>query len=415
MNKKNIFFWALYDFANSITTIVFFLYFSQWLVVDRGVSDFWYNMIFTIGSLILLLTAPILGSIADKNGKQQSYLNWITVLTFLSFLGVSFITLFFSHKVFLTVLFFLFANYFYQFSFVFYNALLHYIAPSEKWGRVSGIGQTGNWLGQIAGLLITLPLASGAVYLVGEAGRAQTFLPATVIFFILALPMLLYFKISEQDQTVVKINIKEEYRNYWTQFKELIKVPNLGLFLLSFFFFNDAVITAAINFPIYLEKVFAVADKTKSLILLGILVTSAIGAFCTGFVADKIGLKKTLLFVLGSWVFVFPALAIKSNFKLFIVFAVLMGFMYGATWTVTRDTMTALTPKEKLNFGFSFYTMAERVSTLVGPLAWGLTVYLLSGLGPTAYRTSVAVMAVFVVIGIVILRKVEIKEKTNSL
>jgi len=92
-----------------------------------------------------------------------------------------------------------------------------------------------------------------------------------------------------------------------------------------------------------------------------------------------------------------------------------MGFMYGATWTVTRATMTALTPKEKLNFGFSFYTMAERVSTLVGPLAWGLTVYLLSGLGPTAYRTSVAVMAVFVVIGIVILRKVEIKEKTNSL
>src|SRR3989338_1384830 len=175
MNKKNIFFWALYDFANSITTIVFFLYFSQWLVVDRGVSDFWYNMIFTIGSILLLLTAPILGSIADKNGKQQNYLNWITVLTFLSFLGVLFII----------------ANYLYQFSFVFYNALLHHIAPPERWGRISGIGQTGNWLGQITGLLITLPLASGAVYLVGEAGRAQTFLPATIIFFILSIPMLL--------------------------------------------------------------------------------------------------------------------------------------------------------------------------------------------------------------------------------
>ena len=415
MNKKNIFLWTLYDFANSIVSIVFFLYFSQWLVIEKGVPDLLYNMIFAVGSLMLLFTAPILGSIADKNGKQQSYLNKITVLTFLCFLGVSFVTLFFSHKVFLAVLFFLFANYFYQFSFVFYNALLHYIAPSEKWGRVSGIGQTGNWLGQIAGLLITLPLASGAVYLVGETGRAQTFLPATVIFFILVLPMLLYFKISEQDQTVVKINIKEEYRNYWTQFKELIKVPNLGLFLLSFFFFNDAVITAAINFPIYLEKVFAVADKTKSLILLGILVTSAIGAFCTGFVADKIGLKKTLFFVLGSWVVVFPALAFTSNFRLFIIFTVLMGFMYGATWTVTRAAMTALTPKEKLNFGFSFYTLAERVSTLVGPLAWGLTVYLLAGLGPMAYRTSVSVMAVFVIIGIIILRKVEIKEKTDSL
>jgi len=73
MNRKNIFLWTLYDFANSITTIVFFLYFSQWLVVDKGVPDFWYNMIFTASSVLLLLTAPVLGSIADKTiGKLFS-------------------------------------------------------------------------------------------------------------------------------------------------------------------------------------------------------------------------------------------------------------------------------------------------------------------------------------------------------
>lgn len=410
MNKKNIFLWTLYDFANSITTIVFFLYFSQWLVIEKGVADFWYNMIFTIGSLLLLLTAPILGSIADKNGKQQKYLNKITVLIFLCFLGVSFITLFFSNQVFLAVLFFLLANYLYQFSFVFYNALLYYIAPREKWGRISGIGQAGNWLGQITGLLIALPLASGAVYLVGEAGRAQSFLPATVIFFILALPMLLYFKIPKQEKVYNKIILKEEYKNYWNQFRELIKSPSIGLFLLAFFFFNDAILTAANNFPIYLQNVFAVGDKTKSMILVGILATSAIGAFCTGFVADKIGLKKALLIVLGSWVFIFPALGMTSNFNLFVVFTVLMGFMYGATWSVTRAVMTALCPREKLNFGFSFYTLAERVSTLIGPLSWGLITSLFISLGPTRYRIAVIAMTVFVLIGIFFLRKIEIKE-----
>ena len=411
MNKKNVFLWTLYDFANSITAIVFFLYFSQWLVIDRGVSDFWYNMIFTIGSLILLLTAPILGSIADKNGKQQSYLNWITVLTFLSFLGVSFITLFFSHQVFLAVLFFFFVNYLYQFSFVFYNALLHYIAPQEKWGRISGIGQTGNWLGQIAGLVITLPLASGAVYLVGEVGRAQTFLPATIIFFILALPMLLYFKLPKQEKTDNKIILKKEYKNYWNQFKELIKSPSMGLFLLAFFFFNDAILTAANNFPIYLARVFNVSDNIKSMLLLGILATSAVGAFCSGWVADKIGLKKTLEIVLGSWVIILPALGLISNFNLFVIFTVLMGFMYGATWSVTRAVMTALCPKEKLNFGFSFYTLAERVSTLVGPLAWGLITSVFIGLGPTRYRIAMIAMAVFVSIGFYFIRKVEIKKE----
>jgi MFS-type transporter involved in bile tolerance (Atg22 family) len=119
MNKKNIFLWTLYDFANSVVMIVFFLYFSQWLVVEHGVSDFWYNMIFTIGSLMILVTAPILGSVADSNGKEVSYFNKITILSFLTFLIVSFITLFAPNKVFIAVLFFLLANYFYQFSFVF--------------------------------------------------------------------------------------------------------------------------------------------------------------------------------------------------------------------------------------------------------------------------------------------------------
>ncbi len=410
MNKKNVFLWTLYDFANSVVVIVFFLYFSQWLVVDRGVPDFWYNMIFTIGSALLLLTAPILGGIADKNGRQLNYFNRITVLVFFFYVLTSIITLFFTEKVFLAALFFLIANYLYQFSFVFYNAFLHCIAPREKWGRVSGVGQTGNWLGQIAGLLITLPLASGAVYLVGEAGRAQTFLPAVIIFFVLALPMVLFFKLPKSEKIDVKINLREEYENYWKRFKELIRSPNVGLFLLAYFFFNDAIITTSTNFPIYLQNVFAVSDSTKSMLLIGILVTSAIGAFCSGWVADRIGLKKALMIVLGSWVVLLPLLGLTSNFPIFIFLTVMMGFLYGSIWTVTRATMMTLCPKDKLNFGFSFYALAERVSTLVGPLAWGIITSVFMSWGPVRYRIAIAVMAIFVAIGIFFLRKIEIMD-----
>ena len=415
MNRKNVFLWTLYDFANSIVTIVFFLYFSQWLVVDKGVPDFWYNMIFTIGSALLLLTAPVLGSIADKTGRQQKYFNKITVLTFLCFLGASFTTLFFSQKIFLAALFFLLANYLYQFSFVFYNAFLHHIAPKEKWGRISGIGQAGNWLGQIAGLLITLPLASGAIYFIGEAGRAQTFLPAAILFFILALPMLFFFKLPKQESHNPQINLKEEYKNQWNQFKELVKDPNMKLFLIAYFFFNDAIITASNNFPIFLQNVFAVPDNTKSMILVGILATSVIGALCSGWVADKIGLKKTLTIVIGSWVVLFPVLGLVQNFSLFVACTIVMGFLFGSIWTVTRAVMTVLTPPEKLNFGFSFYTLAERVSTFLGPLAWGLITSLLINLGPTRYRLAAISMAVFVAIGLYFVRKVEIKESPKAI
>lgn len=412
MNRKNIFVWTLYDFANSIFMIVFFLYFSQWLVVEKGVSDFWYNMIFTAGSLLLLSTAPVLGSIADKTRGQQRCLNAITILTVVCLLGVTFIALFFPQRVFLAALFFLVTNYFYQFSFIFYNALLHDIAPRSQWGRVSGIGQAGNWLGQITGLLIALPFASGAVYLFGAAGRAQTFLPSVLLFVLLALPMLLFFRLLRGETVHEPWTLGGEYRSQWRQFKELIRDPNMKFFLLSYFFFNDAVITASNNFPIYLEQVFKVSDRTKSMVLVGILVTSVIGALCSGWVADRIGLKKTTALVLGGFVVIFPIIGIAENFTLFFASTTVMGFFFGAVWTVTRAAMTALTPKEKLNYGFSFYTLAERVSTLVGPLSWGVITTLLVPLGPVRYRIAVIAMAVFVAIGLFLLRRVEIEESS---
>ena len=409
MNKKNIIFWTLYDFANSIVFIAFFLYFSQWLVIDKGVSDFWYNMIFAIGSLFLLFTAPVLASIADKTGKQQNYFNKTTFLAFLFFLGSALITLFVSQKVFLAALFFLVANYLYQFSFVFYNAFLHYLGPREKWGRISGIGLGGNYLGQVFGLLITLPLAGGTIYLIGEVGRAQTFLPAVILFFVLALPMLLFFKLPKKENNNTSISLKEEYKNQWSQFKELIKDKNIKLFLIAYFFFNDAIITVSNNFPIYLENVFGVPDKLKSMLLGGALATSIFGAIFSGFITDKIGLKKALMVTIGVWVLFLPLLGLTANFSVFMVLCILMGFLFGAIGTVTRAAMTAITPKEKLNFGFSFYTLAERTSTLIGPLSWGLLTFIFVNLGPTRYRIAVISMAIFVAIGLYLVKKVEIK------
>ncbi|MEK6889091.1 MAG: hypothetical protein AABW80_03200 [Nanoarchaeota archaeon] len=39
--KRNVFLWTLYDFANSIFSIVFFLYFAQWIVIEQGIAIFY--------------------------------------------------------------------------------------------------------------------------------------------------------------------------------------------------------------------------------------------------------------------------------------------------------------------------------------------------------------------------------------
>lgn len=411
INKKNIFLWSLYDFANSFPTIAFFLYFSQWLVIDNGVPDIWYNLIFVGSTILLILTAPIGGSISDKVGIKMPYLSIFSILMFLGLMAAGALANFFPVTptvLTLSALTFLFANYVNQFTFVFYNPLLNQLAPSKLQGFVSGVGLAANWLGQISALLITLPLATGALFLIGAPGRPQTLLPATLIFFLLALPMLIFFQ-EKGTRKKVKVDILEEYKVAVKNFISLCKVPGVGRYLLAYFFFNDAMLTAVNNFPIYVERVFQVNDQVKSILAVGILVMAVIGALVTGWFSDKLGLKKSLVSILASWIIAFPIMAIAPNFIIFTIMTVVLGLLYGATWTVSRAVMSYLAPEKGLTHSFSYFTLAERFSTFVGPLSWGLITLLLVHTGDFRYRVAMATMAVFVLIGLLIVRKIPAK------
>jgi UMF1 family MFS transporter len=404
INKKNVVVWTLYDFGKSVVIITFALYFSQWLVTDKGVGDFWYNMIFVAASILLFATAPVFAIIADKRKTSLPYLRFAGVFLFISTLAVgifSVLSIDHAHFVLYAAICFIFSSYFYQFSLIFYNAFLQQLAPPEKQGLVSGIGYAFNWIGQIAGLAISLPFAYGYFYLFGEVGRAQTLIPVTFVFLVLGLPML--FSFEEKNKPVeIKINYKDEYKNFLKEFITVCKLPGVGRFLLAFFLFNDAILTLENNFAIYLQAVFHIDDKTKSLLLLGVLITAALGSFLSGWLGDKIGLKKSLLFILGGTVILFPVLAFAGSFAMFSFFAVLTGLVYGASWTIARAILTHLAPKDKVNHIFSYYSLIERFATFVGPLAWGLTIYWLNNTGIFKYKVSLIILDVFILIGAIV-------------
>ena len=404
MNRKKLFLWSLYDFANSVVMIVFFLYYSQWLVVDRGVPDFWFNMTFVGSSLLFLLTVPVAAAVVDKIKTQMPGLRITTILAAVFYSLTGFIALQFPEYYIWSIITYSFATYFYLFSFTFYNPLLNEIAPPERHGIASGWGMFGDWAGQMAGLLVTLPLATGAIIFWGAPGRASTLIPATLLFFICALPMLIFFK-ENAVRVSLPINLKEEYKKVFGSLKKLCRLPGVGLFFLAYFFFNDAVTTAGNNFPIYTEKLFGVPDELKSYLLMGIIVTSAIGAPLSGYLADKFGFKKVLLYILAGWVVVMPLLALAKNFSLFVVICMFMGLFYGAIWTVTRAYLVRLTPPEMLNRSFTYYTLMERFATFIGPISWGLIVMYLPKAGAFNYRFAAAAMTVFVIIGLILARR----------
>ena len=401
---KRLSLWSLYDFAHHIVLIVFFLYYSEWLVIEKGVSDFWFNMTFVGSSILFLLTVPVAGSIADKFKVNLPGLRVTTLFSVLFFFLTGMIATFYPNHYVWSVITFSLATYFYLFCFTFYHPLLKDVAAPERQGLASGWGQFGDWLGEISGLLITLPLATGTIIWWQSSLRAQPLMPAALLFLIFSLPMLLYFKEKNQPAQVT-VNIKQEYKGVLRSFIKLCRLPGTGLFLLAYFFFNDAVTTASNNFPIYVQKLFGVNDEIQSYLLIAILIGSAIGAPICGLIADKIGFKKTLIWVLGGWVLIFPAMAVTHNLIVFSFICFIMGLWFGSIWTITRAYLLRLTPPSMLNQSFTYYTLMERLATLIGPVSWSLII----AYGPKAialnYRMPAVAMAGFVLIGLLIARK----------
>ncbi|MEK6846791.1 MAG: MFS transporter [Nanoarchaeota archaeon] len=402
-SKRNVFLWVLYDFANSIVAIVFFLYFSQWLVIDQGVKDIYFNLTFTISAILLLFTAPLCGSLLDKYHRRITGLRYATFLTFVFYGACALFAVY--GKAIPALIFFILGIYVYLLSFTFYTPLLNDISKSERRGFISGLGITANYLGQFAGLILVLPFASGSINLFGGDTRAETLLPAVFVFFILALPMLIFFK--EPRKYGDKLSLGQKIKNVFIETRALLSVSSVAFFLLAYFLFNDAVLTAANNFPIFLEQVWGVPDTTKTYILLGVLVTSAVGGLASGLVADRVGHKKTLMYILTGWIFLLPLIGLLTNFTLFIISTTLMGFWFGATWTVSRSVMSYVAPSGNRNLAFSYFGIAERASSLLGPVVWGLVVSGLVSLGAVRYRIAALVVTVFVIFGVLALRKVK--------
>lgn len=148
------------------------------------------------------------------------------------------------------------------------------------------------------------------------------------------------------------------------------------------------------------------SDNIKSLILLGILFTSALGGIIGGWIADKIGQHKTLAIILMGWLIIFPSLAFARDFRVIVTITVIMGLWFGAVWMVSRSVMSYLAPENKTNHTFAYFGLAERVSSFIGPLVWGGIATGLVTLGPDRYRLALLVITIFIGLGLSALFKV---------
>lgn len=400
--KRNIFLWALYDFANSIVMIAFLFYFSQWLVVDHGKPSWWFNASLVVSSALFIVSSPFLSRQIDRTKNKIKGLRLWTGISFLGFCLLSTLALTTSGLELLTTVLYTLSSYAYLICFLYFTPMLNDLSTDSNRSYISGIGQGANSIGQVAGVLVTLPFVNG-ITLFGDPGRVQAFLPATLLFGLLALPMLFLYREPRNNAFERK---PETAENFMSLLKNLFSHKPLMFLFLGYFLFSDALITFSNNFALYLEIVHRVSDTIKSILTAGILVLASLGAVILGRVADKIGKIKILKIILIIWVVLFAIMAFVTNFSLLIPVFLLAGILFGPVWGISRALVGELSPPSLLASSYGYYVVAERFATFIGPLVWSITIITV-GEGPQGYQAAMVSLSILLLVSIFALNRVK--------
>lgn len=410
MINRKIFAWGLYDFGNSLWVANATLYLSQWLVIDNGVPDIFYGLIFSLSSVLLIFTTPLFGLWSDTIGKRMPFLRVLSLVTVVLGATITLAGTFVADDIFrvaAVLILFFFLNYFYQLSLVFYNAILPRLVGWQKLGQMSGLGEFFGQLGWIAGAILTLPIILGNINFFGGSPRIETILPMTVFFMILAVPMLLLVK----DDLPVLGQFRLKPSLFWSQtFQGLMQArvyPGLVRFLAAFYFYSSALLTVSLFFPIYFEQVLGLPDPEKVVLLLTILVGVVLGAISLGPTGDRVGHKRVLFWTL---IVSAPLLAVVTVFEKVTptAYALLfiLGALYGGVLALSRSLLVMLSPPEKIGEFFGYQAISARTASIIGPIIWGATIFAFGFMGVSRYRMAILAMVGLLLVGAYILRKV---------
>src|SRR5262249_6665115 len=141
------------------------------------------------------------------------------------------------------------------------------------------------------------------ILLADSGSGSLTFLMAAVLFALFAAPIFLYVK--EPAGTGERFRIGDALAS-WGQLRHTLRdareVPGLRRFLVARFFYTDPVNTVIVVMSTFAVKAIGFTEKEANLVLLGLTIAAVVASFGWGFLVERIGPKRTLMIVLGSWV-----------------------------------------------------------------------------------------------------------------
>jgi len=389
--------WALYDLANTVFSMnIVSLYFSLWVVNVMGGTDAMYGNAAALSMLLMVFTAPALGALSDQAGRRKPFLlvSTLACVTLTALLGLGGLSV--------SLVVFILANYMFQAGLIFYDALLPSVSTPENRGRVGGFGVGLGYLGSFLGV-------GTGLLLLERIGYVGVFRVSALLFLVFAVPCFLF--VTERRPagrfSLSPATIAGAFGQIRRTLPRARRYPGLVRFLVGRFLYTDPANTIIVFMGIYVTNEIGFSEGQAQRLLLLAIVGAVAGGLGWGWLADRIGPRRTLLAVLCLWIGILAAAVAIAVLHLpgglFWPVALLAGAALGGLWAADRPFMLHLTPPAQLGEFYGLYSMVGRFAAVVGPFTWGFVVDTLGWGRPAA----VAVLLLFMVAALFVIRGVD--------
>ena len=197
VKKREVFGWAMYDFANSgyttvVLTAVFSAYFAGVVAGKAEWATFAWTVALSISYAIVMLTMPSIGALADLRAAKKRYLALATMGCVAATAALALVG---PGQVALAMVLIIFSNAFYSYGESLSASFLPELARRDSLGTVSGWGWSFGYFGGMLALGVSLGLGWWAQ---GQGMSAAQFVPVTMLFtaFIYGVAALATFEIG---------------------------------------------------------------------------------------------------------------------------------------------------------------------------------------------------------------------------
>ena len=416
VRKREVFGWAMYDFANSgYTTVVLTAVFSAYFVGSVAGSASWATLAWTLtlaaSSLVVMLTMPALGAYADLRAAKKRLLALSTVGCVLSTAALAAAG---PGDLVWAVAFVILSNVFFSYGESLIAAFLPELARPRSLGRVSGWG----WSFGYFGGMLALGASLGYVLWAQAQGLAAAhFVPVTMLLTagLFAVASFVTFALlrerAQPQATGPGAAVSREtglaaslaqLAGTWRQARRYQDFTALLACAVAYQAGISVVIALA---AIYAEQALGFKQTDTMILIFLVNIAAALGAFAWGYVQDRVGHVRALGATLVGWIVMTVLAGLATSAALFWVAAVIAGLCMGSSQSAGRALAGALAPERQRAEFYGLWTFAIRLSAIIGPVTYGLITLLSAG----NHRLAIFGTGLFFVLGLVLLRRVNVQ------